>query len=334
VKVLITGGAGYIGSTIASACADAGIQPVILDDLSTGVREFGERFPFYEGDYGDPTLVARVFAQHPDIHAVVHCAAAIIVPESVAEPLRYYDNNVSRFTSFLAGMIRHGCTRILFSSTASLYQPDGGTVVDEQSPVLPLSPYAASKWMVERILTDTAAAGDVAAVTLRYFNPVGADPQLRTGQQTEHGSHVLGRLVAAHDDGTAFTVTGTHWPTRDGSGLRDYIHVWDLALAHVAALQRFDAVLESGTTGAGYDVINLGTGRGTTVLELVTAFNDVVADSVPVVLGPPRPGDVAGACAAADKAARKLGWRAERTITQAIADALAWEARRAEVLPR
>ncbi len=334
MRVLITGGAGYIGSTIASACADAGIQPVILDDLSTGLRVFGARHPFYEGDYGDRTLVARVLADHPDLFAVVHCAAAVVVPESVADPLRYYDNNVSRFTGFLAEIIHGGCRRVLFSSSASLYRPDPGAVVDEESPVLPLNPYAVSKWMVERILADTSAAGDVTAVALRYFNPVGADPQLRTGQQTGRGSHVLARLMEARTAGTPFTVTGTTWPTRDGSGLRDYVHVWDLALAHVAALQRFDGVLESGTTGPGYDVINLGTGRGTTVLELVEAFNDVVDEPVPVVLGPPRAGDVAGACAAADKAARKLGWHAERSLREAIGDALKWEARRPEVLPR
>lgn len=334
MKVLITGGAGYIGSTIASACEDAGIEPVILDDLSTGLRVFAERHRFYEGDFGDRTLVARVLADHPDLYAVVHCAAAIVVPESVAEPLRYYDNNVSRFPGFLTELIRGGCRRVLFSSSASLYQPDAGTVVAEDSPVLPMSPYAASKWMVERILADTAATAALGAVSLRYFNPLGADPQLRTGLPAVQGANVLGRLLAAHAERAAFTVTGTDWPTRDGSGLRDYIHVWDLAQAHVAALQEFDDLLRDTTTGPGYDVINLGTGTGTTVLELVAAFNDVVANPVRVVTGPARPGDVAGAAASAGKAQRKLGWRARRTLTQAIEDALAWQARLPEVLQR
>lgn len=327
MKVLITGGAGFIGSTIASACADAGIEPVILDDLSTGLRAFAKRFAFYFGDYGDRELVSRVFTEH-DIDAVVHCAASIVVPESMTEPLKYYANNVAKVPGFLEEMLAGGCQRVLFSSTASMYEPGPELVVDEQSALKPLSPYAASKFMVERILADTAAATDLRVIALRYFNPIGADPQLRTGLQLRDPSHALGRLLAARAAGEPFTVTGVDWPTRDGSGLRDYIHVWDLALAHVAALQHFDDV----TADAPYEVINLGTGTGTTVFELVEAFAQVTGQPMPVVKAGARPGDVVGCCTSADKAARVLGWRAERTVADGIAGSLAWSARLPQVL--
>ena len=321
MKVLITGGAGFIGSTIASACADAGIEVVVLDDLSAGLRAFGERFAFYQGDYGDRELVRRVFAEHPEIDAVVHCAASIVVPESMADPLAYYANNVAKMPGFLTEVLAAGCGRVLFSSTAAMYEPGADLVVTEESPLNPLSPYAASKSMVERMLADTTVATDLRVISLRYFNPIGADPKLRTGLQLTKPSHALGLLLSARAEGRPFTVTGTDWATRDGSGLRDYIHVWDLALAHVAALLRFDEVT------AGYEVINLGTGTGTTVFELVQAFSEVTGEEMPVVLAPARPGDVIGCCTSAAKAERLLGWRAQHTVAQGIADSLAWSAR-------
>ena len=325
-EVLITGGAGYIGSTIASACADDGLQPIILDDLSAGLRVFAERFPFYEGDYGDPALVRQVLDEHPHLYAVVHCAASIVVPESMAEPLKYYDNNVAKVPRFLAELLSAGCHRVLFSSTAAMYGPSDTLVVTEESTLDPSSPYASSKHMVEQILADTAKASELRALALRYFNPVGADPAGRTGNQIERPTHVLGKMMEAHAAGTTFTVTGTEWPTRDGSGLRDYIHVWDLARAHVAALNQFDEVFVGETCGPGYDVINLGTGRGTTVFELAEAFQMVTGTPLDVATAGPRPGDVAGACASGAKALRVLGWQAEKTLSEGIADALAWAA--------
>ena len=326
MKVLITGGAGFIGSTIASACEDAGLDVVVLDDLSTGLATFGRRHPFYLGDYGDQALVARVFADHPDIEAVVHCAASIIVPESMANPVKYYANNVAKLPGFADVLTRTRCRTVLFSSSASVYDaPDTSDfVVDEHSPLGPHSPYAASKWMVERMLADLAQASQMRVIALRYFNPIGADPRLRTGLQIAHPTHALGKLLEARALGVPFPVTGADWPTRDGSGLRDYVHVWDLARAHVAALQRVDEVMAGPTAGQRYDVINLGTGRGTTVFELVEAFGRATGKPMPHVVEPRRPGDVAGCCASGEKAARVLGWRAELSIEQGIVDALAW----------
>ncbi|MCP1388059.1 UDP-glucose 4-epimerase GalE [Corynebacterium sp. TA-R-1] len=324
MKVLITGGAGYIGSNIASCCADNGITPVILDDYSTGLRVFAERFDHYEGDIADTELLARITQEHPDIDAVIHCAAKIVVPESVSHPLAYYDNNVGKTVTLLQALEVAGITRFILSSSASMYEPGPDYMVDEGSAVNPLSPYAASKRMVERVLEDACATGRLTALNLRYFNPIGADPQLRTGLQNPHPTHALGKMIEAHTAGAPFTVTGVDWPTRDGSGLRDYIHVWDLARAHVAALSLLD-----GCAPGTYDVINLGTGRGTTVFELAEAFGEATGTPLEVRTAPPRDGDVVGCASRSDKAAEVLGWRAERTIADGVRDSIAW----AEKLP-
>jgi UDP-glucose 4-epimerase len=327
MRVLVTGGAGFIGSTVVSALLDAGHEAVILDDLSTGARAFTAGRDFVEGDIADGAAVARAVGDGVD--ATVHCAAAIVVPESVAEPLRYYENNVGRTIDLLGHLHRLGCRRLLFSSSAAIYRPGADFTVDETSPVEPGSPYAATKAAVEQILRDVSAAGLTAALSLRYFNPVGADPRRRSGLQLARPTHALGRLIEAYEQGSPFTVTGTRWPTRDGSGIRDFIHVWDLARAHVSAIEGFDDILPG---PAGYDVINVGTGTGTTVRELVAAFEAAVGRSLAVVEGPPRPGDVAGSYTRNDKARRLLGWQPELSIEQAVRDAVEWSAIRTERL--
>jgi UDP-glucose 4-epimerase len=329
VKVLITGGAGFIGSTVASACLDSGLVPVVLDDLSAGRREFTVGRIAYEGGVADAAVLDRIFDEHPDITAAVHCAARIVVPESVAQPAAYYDNNVVGTLRLAQQLRRRGCTRLLFSSSASIYGAPGADFsVDECSALDPASPYARSKAMAEQILADLCAATDLRALSLRYFNPIGADPLLRTGLQHHLPSHALGKLITAHESGTPFTLAGTDWPTRDGSAIRDFVHVWDLARAHVAALLRFDEALD----GASSRPVNLGTGHGTTVCELVAAFRDVVGDGLRVAEGPRRPGDVVGSFTRSRVAERLLGWRAERSLTDGVRDALAWSARRPQVL--
>lgn len=321
MKVLITGGAGYIGSTVATACIEAGIEVVILDDLSTGLRSFGEGRNLYVGDIADGTVVEALLADHPDIDAVIHCAARIVVPESVADPLGYYDANVGKTVVLLRRLRDAGIPRIVFSSSASVYAGETGDGVDESGTLAPSSPYATTKAMVEQILEDAARAGDFRAIALRYFNPIGADPQLRTGLQNPTPSHALGKIMQARAAGEPFTITGTDWATRDGSGLRDYIHVWDLALAHVAAVQKFDEVA---TSEDPYRVINLGTGDGVTVRELVAAFERVTGEPLPVTETDRRPGDQAGAFAIVDRAAAVLQWRAQRSVDDGVRDAIAW----------
>lgn len=331
MKVLIAGGAGFIGSTIGSACLDEGMVPVVLDNLSTGRIEFTRDRLFYQGDIADGELIDRIFAEHPEISAVVHAAALIVVPESVTEPLRYYRENVAKSIDFIDHVVRHGCQRYLFSSSASIYRPGEDFSVDETSPLEPTSPYARTKAMMEMLLEDCAAATPLRALSLRYFNPIGADPRLRTGLQIRRPTHVLGKLISALEDDEEFLITGVDWPTRDGSGIRDYIHVWDLARAHVRALRRFDDILPV-DGHAHYAALNLGTGDGTTVREFVDAFRSVVDRPLRVRQTGPRPGDAAGCYTRSSRSRRLLDWKPELSITDGIRHSLEWSARRDQIL--
>jgi UDP-glucose 4-epimerase len=331
MKVLITGGAGFIGSTVASACLDDGIEPVILDSLVTGRVEFTAGRHFYRGDIADGALLDRIFTEHPEIEATVHCAALIVVPESVTEPLRYWHANVAKTIALVEHLLRNDRPRLLFSSTAAMYGVDEDFAVDEDSPLAPSSPYARTKVAVEAMLQDAAAGTPLRALSLRYFNPIGADPQLRTGLQTARPSHLLGRLIEAAASGEEFLITGTDWPTRDGTGIRDYIHVWDLAEAHVAGLRRFDEVVRK--DGPGYEVINLGTGTGTTVREMIDAFAQVTGEPLRTREIGPRPGDVAGAYTRSDRAQRVLQWRPRFSLADGIRDSLRWAEVRDSRLP-
>ena len=331
MKVLVTGGAGYIGSITAKALEEAGHTPVILDSLLTGPRVFVKDRIFYEGDIADRDLLARVVAEHPDIDCTIHMAARIIVPESVEKPYEYYRDNVAKSLEMFDQLTRLGKPRVVFSSSASLYAMKEGFEVTEEDPLDPPSPYARTKGMMETVLRDISAATDLRAVILRYFNPIGADPDLESGIYVREPSHVLGQLVmAAQGLKDSFTITGTDLPTRDGTGIRDYIHVWDLAKAHVQAVERFDDVLAK--VGEPSTIINVGTGSGVTVRELVAAFERVFGQSVPVKEAPPRPGDAVGAFANVDKARDVLDWTAELSLDDAIASALAWGRKRKEIL--
>jgi UDP-glucose 4-epimerase len=327
VKVLVAGGAGYIGSTVASACLDAGISPVILDSLVTGRWEFAAGRPFYQGDIADGALVDRVFAEHPDIAAVVHCAALIVVPDSVADPIGYWRANVGASLEFAGHLLRNECRRLIFSSSAAIYHAGMDLMVDEDSAVEPASPYARTKAVCEAMFADIAASQPLRVLSLRYFNPIGADPKMRTGLQLARPTHALGKMIAADEEGVPFTITGTDWPTRDGTGIRDYVHVQDLAEAHVAALKRFDAL--PGPTA----VINLGTGRGTTVRELAAAFSQATGSPLPVREADRRPGDVVGAWTSVERAQRLLGWRARYGLSEGIRHSLQWAALRHKILP-
>jgi UDP-glucose 4-epimerase len=328
MKVLVTGGAGYIGSTVASACLDNGVEPVLLDDLSTGWLGFTRNRIFYRGDIADGALIDRIFREHPDIGAVVHCAALIVVPDSVAQPSRYYRVNVAKTLDLVEHVGRNGCDRWVFSSSASVYGSGSQQCVDERSPLNPNSPYARTKAMIEQILADCARAYGLQVITLRYFNPIGADPLMRTGPHTPHPSHVLGKLIEAAREGTPFVVTGTDWPTRDGSGIRDYIHVWDLARAHVHALLRL-RVLPPGI-GHRYEIINIGTGHGTTVRELLAAFQEVLGRPLIVREAGRRAGDTAGSFTSSERSRALLGWKAELTVEEGIRDSLTWAGVRKE----
>jgi UDP-glucose 4-epimerase len=331
MKILVTGGAGYIGSTTAKALEAAGHVPVVLDSLLTGPHAFVRDRIFYEGDIGDRDLVRRIVDEHPDLDATIHMAARIVVPESVEKPYEYYRDNVAKSLELFDQLEQLGKPRIVFSSSASLYAVKDTFEVTEDDPLATSSPYARTKWMIEQVLDDMAAATDLRAIVLRYFNPIGSDPDLESGVYAKEPSHVLGRLVmAARGQQDGFTITGTEHATRDGTGIRDYLHVWDLARAHVRAVELFDEVLDK--AGAPSVVINVGRGEGVTVRELVAAFERVTGSPLQVTEAPPRPGDAVGAYANVDRARTLLDWQTELTLDEGIASALAWAERRREVL--
>jgi UDP-glucose 4-epimerase len=331
MKVLVTGGAGYIGSTTATALEEYGHTPVILDSLLTGPRVFTRNRIFYKGDIADRELIDQIFVEHPDIACTIHMAARIVVPESVALPYEYYRDNVTKSLELFDELLQLDRPRIIFSSSASVYGLATDFELFEDSPLDPLSPYARTKQVMEMILADLAASTAVRAIILRYFNPIGSDPYLRSGVYVPVPSHVLGQIVmAARGQRDAFMVTGVDYPTRDGTGLRDYIHVWDLALAHVRAVEQFDEVLVR--SGKHNSVINLGTGSGVTVRELICTVERVLGRRVPVQEAPRRVGDAPGGFANVDKARTILEWSTKLSLEDGVRSALDWAARRKDIL--
>jgi len=331
MKVLVTGGAGYIGSVTATALEQGGHTPIVLDSLISGPAAYVRDRIFYEGDVADRALLTRIVAEHPDLECTIHMAARVVVGESVAMRYAYYHDNLVKSLELFDQLQQLERPRVVFSSSASVYAEVPSLEVHEDSPTAPGSPYARTKRMMEMVLQDLAAATPLRALILRYFNPIGADPELRHGIHVREPSHVLGQLVlAAQGRRDAFEITGTDYPTRDGTGLRDYIHVWDLALAHVCAVERFDEVLAA--VGEPSVIINVGTGAGVTVRELVGVVESVLGQPVPVREAPRRPGDVAGAYANVDRARKLLGWTARSSVRDGVESAFRWAERRRHVL--
>ncbi|MFL2760312.1 MAG: UDP-glucose 4-epimerase GalE [Dehalococcoidia bacterium] len=326
MKVLITGGAGYIGSMVCHSLRDHGHDPVIIDSMAVSSSQNITEFPLYVGDIADETLINSIIQDHPDITSVVHCAGKILVPESVIHPDEYYYENVSKSLELFKNLKAVGVKKILFSSSASIYEARNGESVDENSPLDPLSPYAKNKLMTEMILEDFCHAFEMEAISLRYFNPIGADPKMRCGPNINKNSHLLGNLIRVAEGTTnSMNITGFEWPTKDGTGVRDYIHVWDLAEAHVAALVTFDSIFESESN---FQKINVGGGSPTTVMEFIDTFEEVYGSKITTVKAPPRDGDTAGAFANIEKAARLMDWRPRMSVEQGIADAIKWHRKR------
>src|SRR6476469_2625670 len=268
LPVLVTGGAGYIGSHAVLALHDAGWPVVVIDDLSNGVREaVPEGVPFHEGSIADRALVQRIFAEH-GIQAIMHFAGSIVVPESVEKPLLYYANNTVATQALLSAALEAGLKHILFSSTAAVYGAPETVPINEDDPKLPINPYGASKLMTEWMLRDASAAHPFNYGALRYFNVAGADPKGRTGQQGKGSTHLIKVAVeTAVGKRDHVAVYGTDYDTPDGTCVRDYIHVTDLAAAHVAALERLIAHPNENL------VVNCGYGRGLSVLEVLDAVD-------------------------------------------------------------
>lgn len=281
--ILVTGGAGYIGSHDCRALAAAGYHPVVFDNFSTGHHGFVTG-SLVTGDLKDSATLDRAFAQH-DIVAVMHFAASSLVGESVADPAKYYANNVAGTLSLLDAMRRAGCNRLVFSSTGAVYGNADSKALPENYPCSPINPYGASKWMIERILADYRSAYGLGAFCLRYFNASGADAAGGIGELRENETHLIPRAMMALQGHVGdFAVFGDDYDTPDGTAIRDYIHVNDLASAHLAALK----LLMQGHTGGAF---NLGTGAGYSVRQILTAIAAETGREVPHVVKPRRAGD-------------------------------------------
>jgi UDP-glucose 4-epimerase len=328
--VLLTGGTGYIGSHTCVELMAAGWMPVVVDNLCNSSpvvldrieRIAGRRPAFVAADVRDRGTLDRVFGEHP-IDAVVHFAGLKSVGESVAEPLRYYENNVVGTTVLLDAMTRHRVTKIVFSSSATVYGVAETMPLTEDSPLGPINPYGRTKLMIEQILGDIAAAApEWRVMLLRYFNPVGAHASGLIGEDPVGVPNNLMPYVAQVAVGrrSRLNVFGGDYATPDGTGVRDYIHVVDLALGHVAALNRICA-----SDAPRAAIVNLGTGRGHTVLEVVRSFESVSGRSVPYEIVARRPGDVATCYADVARARLLLGWQARRRLDEMCADAWRWQ---------
>ena len=320
MTVLVTGGAGYIGSHMVLALHDRGERPVVLDNLSTGFAwAVPEGVELVVGDMGDAGLVGAVIERH-GIREIAHFAAKIVVPDSVADPLGYYENNTSKSRTLLETAVRHGVERMIFSSTAAVYGDVSGEPVGETTLPAPVSPYGRSKLMTEWMLADTSVAHGLRYVALRYFNVAGADPGGRVGQSTPAATHLIKVAAqAALGQRPRLDVYGTDYPTPDGSCLRDYIHVSDLADAHLVALDHLRGGGESLTLNCGY-------GRGYSVLEVIEVMKRVSGVDFPVALSPRRAGDPAAIVARAERIRTELGWTPKRDDLEGIVrSALDWE---------
>ncbi len=321
LPVIVTGGAGYIGSHAVLALQDAGWPVAVIDNLVTGFRwAVPDAVPFYEGDIEDGALLSRIFAEQR-IGAVMHFAGSVVVPESVVDPLKYYHNNTVKTRALLAAAVGAGVPHFIFSSTAATYGIPDVSPVREDCPQRPINPYGMSKLMTEAMLGDVAAAHPLNFCALRYFNVAGADPQARTGQSTAGATHLIKVAVeAALGKREAVEVFGTDFDTPDGTGVRDYIHVSDLAAAHVLALEALIAEPKRSLT------MNCGYGRGFSVLEVLDAVDRVTNRKIVRRMGPRRAGDPDALISDNARIKATLPWVPQHAdLDRIVEHALAWE---------
>jgi UDP-glucose 4-epimerase len=321
MRVLVTGGAGYIGSHMVKLLVERGDEVTVLDDLSTGHADAVRGGKLVRGDIADPAT--KDLLEKNRVEAVIHFAACSLVGESVADPLKYYARNVAGTVSLLQAMREASVAKIVFSSTAAVYGNPVRQPIDEDHPREPTNPYGSSKLAIERMLAECSTAYGLRAVSLRYFNAAGADPQGGLGERHDPETHLIPLVLRAAAKATSVSVFGNDYPTRDGTCVRDYIHVSDLCLAHLQALEWL--------SGEGrYEYFNLGNGDGATVLEVIEAARRVTGVEVKILLAARRAGDPASLVADATKARRVLGWQPQRADIESIVhDAWDFEQRRA-----
>lgn len=320
-NIMVTGGAGYIGSHAVLALLDAGHVPVVIDNLVTGFRwAVPHDVAFYEGDVADSELISRIISDH-HIQAIMHFAGSVVVPESVENPLKYYHNNTANSRSLIASAITAGVKHMIFSSTAATYGIPEESPVREDMPTVPINPYGTSKLMTEIMLRDVAAAHDFNYCALRYFNVAGADPEGRSGQSTAGATHLIKIAVeAALGKRASVSVFGTDYATDDGTGVRDYIHVSDLAAAHVIALEALIADPAKSHT------LNCGYGHGYSVMQVLDAVDRVTNVKLVRKLEGRRAGDPDALISDNRAIVGRFGWQPKHDdLDKIVRDALAWE---------
>jgi len=325
VRVLVTGGAGYVGSVSVERLLEAGHEVVVLDDLSTGHREAVPAVASLEiGSYGDADTLGRLL-ERARVDAILHCAARSLVGESVREPARYFRDNVAGGLVLLDGARQAGVDRIVFSSTAAVYGAPITTPIPETAALAPINPYGETKRGFEGALRFYGEAYGLRSVSLRYFNVAGATA--RNGELHDPETHLIPNVLRAVETGAPITLFGDDYPTPDGTCIRDYIHVLDLADAHLLALEATAAEPAAGAAAA--IALNLGIGRGFSVREVVAAAESIVGRPIPTTMGPRRHGDPPALVAAVDRARSELGWTARRaTLAEMIGSAWEWRRRR------
>ncbi len=329
MNVLVTGGAGYIGTHTCISLIQKGHTPIIVDNLYNSKEEAvkrvekitGTEIAFYKDDVRDEEALRKIFTENK-IDAVIHFAGLKAVGESVAKPLEYYENNLGSTFTLIKVMREFGCNNIIFSSSATVYGDPASVPIKEDFPLSTTNPYGTTKLFIERILTDYAFANkEFNPILLRYFNPVGAHESGLIGEDPKGIPNNLTPYIAQVAVGKRdhVNVFGNDYPTKDGTGVRDYIHVMDLAEGHVAALKKF----EEGNCGR--QVYNLGTGIGYSVLDVIASYSKAVGREIPYVITDRRPGDIAECYADASKAYNELGWKAEKTLDDMCADSMRWQ---------
>jgi UDP-glucose-4-epimerase GalE len=330
VRILVTGGAGYVGSVSVERLLEAGHEVVVLDDLSTGHRAAADGATLVAGSYGDPPTIATVLEQHR-IEAILHCAARSLVAESIADPAKYYRDNVAGGIALLEAIRTAGIRRLVFSSTAAVYGAPTTTPIAEDAPLDPINPYGETKRAFEAALRWYGAAYGLRSVALRYFNVAGAS--LRNGEQHDPETHLIPSILGAVEADRPLTVFGTDYPNSDGTNVRDYIHVEDLADAHLAALEATDPddprTADPDAPGdparGRATTINLGSAAGFSVREVIAAAERVVGRPIPTEAGPRRPGDPPILVASNERARTVLGWTPRRgSLEEMIGSASAW----------
>lgn len=325
MKVLITGGAGYLGSVICYAFSDRGHEVVVIDKAEITDELNIPGCHFYHGDISDKAALAHITKEHPDIEIVIHCAELGSVANSVSKPYEYYSTNVVQTMEMFKNLRDLNLKKIIFASSAAVYDNVPGYMVTERSPIKPRSPFGRSKYITEMILRDFCDAYGMKCITLRYFNPIGAEPKGRCGRKFGTGNIITALVDVINEKKSNFVISGTDWDTRDGTCVRDYIHIWDVAMANVLAAEGFDEAFgKAGEEYSNYLSLNIGSGIDVTVREFISAFENVTGERVPTVKGERRKGDISGSYAGIKLAQKAIGWKPQFVVENAIIDYLSW----------